>query len=214
MQELFCEESAIMRDDRRAKRWYNIFRVVSIIGFVLGSFVLLMLLMLLLMPVDADAIEEAGGIDTTALIIQIVVFLVIAILLFLTGALFKVKKHKFFLSYDYTYVNGELRLAKVIHDRKRKILYRLLDEQILQIGRVGSDSYDKLKHSPDCKEEILTPNEEAADEKEFFYIQAATKVGKRLLILECRLNFIATVYKNNQNRRILEPDFNRKNYSK
>ena len=35
MQELFCEESAIMRDDRRAKRWYNIFRVVSIIGFVL-----------------------------------------------------------------------------------------------------------------------------------------------------------------------------------
>lgn len=96
MQELFCEESAIMRDDRRAKRWYNIFRVVSIIGFVLGAFVLLMLLMLLLMPVDADAIEEAGGIDTTALIIQIVVFLVIAILLFLTGALFKVKKHKFF----------------------------------------------------------------------------------------------------------------------
>ena len=212
MQELFCEESAVMRDTRKAKRWYNIFRVISIIGFTLGILVLLFTILLLFMPVDPEAVEE--GADFTGVLIQMAIFLVVSILLILTGVLFKVKKHNFLLSYDYTYVIGELRLAKVIHDRKRKILYRLTDEQIVQIGRVGSDSYEKLKRAPDCKEEILTPNEEAEDDKEFFYIQAATKVGKRLLILECRMNFIATVYRNNQNRRILEPDFNKKAYSK
>ena len=106
--------------------------------------------------------------------------------------------------------DGELRFAKVIHDRKRKVLYRLTDEQVIQIGKVGSSTYEKLKSSPENKEELLTPNTEAADGKEFYYLQAATRVGKRLLVLECRPQFIAMIYKNNANRRILEPDFNRK----
>ncbi|MFQ7035949.1 MAG: hypothetical protein ACLRTQ_09910 [Candidatus Borkfalkia sp.] len=29
------------------------------------------------------------------------------------------KRHAFYLSYDYTFVSGELRICKVIHNRKR-----------------------------------------------------------------------------------------------
>lgn len=210
MQEQFCEESAILSDDHRAKRWYMIFKVISIIGFVLAAFVFFMTIMFFLMPISEEAIGDVENFDPTPLIIQLVVFLVVAILLCLTGVLFNIKKHNFFISYDYTYVNGELRFAKVIHDRKRKVLYRLTDEQVIQIGKVGSSTYEKLKRSPENKEELLTPNTEAADGKEFYYLQAATRVGKRLLVLECRPQFIAMIYKNNANRRILEPDFNRK----
>lgn len=207
MQEIFIEESAALRDDKKAKRWYTVFSVISIVGFVLAVLVLLFLFMLLFMPVDS---ETAESVDTSDVWVQLLILAVIIVLLFLTGVLFRIKRHNFYISYDYTYVSGELRIAKVIHDRKRKVLYRLTDEQLILIGRVGGDSYDKLKRSPDCKEDILTPNEETDDEKEFFYIQAATKVGKRLLVLECRPQFIATVYRNNQNRRILASDFMKK----
>lgn len=209
MQEIFSEESVCMNDDRRAKRWYKVFTAISISSFVLAALVFLWVLMMWFTPVSKDAIEALED-NLTAIIIQFVIFFVIALLLLASGLLFRVKRHGFFISYDYTYVNGELRVAKVIHDRKRKILYRLLDEQLLLIGRVGSDSYNKAKNSPDCKEDILTPNEEAADEKEFFYVQASTKVGKRLLVLECRPMFIAAIYRNNQNRRIIASDYNRK----
>ena len=37
------------------------------------------------------------------------------------------------------------------------------------MGRVGSDSYAKAKASPDTKEDILTPNVEAEEDKEFLY---------------------------------------------
>ena len=88
-------------------------------------------------------------------------------------------------------------------------MYRLSDDKLVKIGRVGSESYKKLKASPDIKEDILTPNEEAAEDKEFYYIQAATNVGKRILVLECRQELLATILRYTR-KNLLESEFNRK----
>ena len=126
------------------------------------------------------------------------------------GAIFLfIKRHSFYLSYDYTFVSGELRISKVIHNRKRKLLYRLSDDKLIMIGRIESETYKKLKASPDSKEDILTPNVEAEEGKEFFYIQAATNVGKRILVLECRPQMISTILRFTR-RNILESEFNRR----
>ena len=89
-------------------------------------------------------------------------------------------------------------------------MYRLSDDKLVKIGRVGSESYKKLKASPDIKEDILTPNEEAAEDKEFYYIQAVTNVGKRILVLECRQELLATILRYTRkifwNRNLTEND--------
>ena len=80
---------------------------------------------------------------------------------------------------------------------------------MIKIGRFDSESYKKLKSSPDNKKDILTPNAEAEEGKEFFYIQASTNVGKKILVLECRLQLIYTIVRY-MNKNILESEFNRK----
>ena len=97
----------------------------------------------------------------------------------------------------------------MIHNRKRKLLYRLSDDKLILIGRIESASYKKLKAAPNSKEDILTPNVEAEEGKEFFYIQAATNVGKRILVLECRPQLISTILRYTK-RNILESEFNRR----
>ena len=76
---------------------------------------------------------------------------------------------------------------------------------------MGSESYKKLKASPDNKEDILTPNDEAAEGKEFFYIQASTNVGKKILVFECRMEMIATILRF-INKNILESEFRQQTY--
>ena len=90
------------------------------------------------------------------------------------------------------------------------MLYRLGEERIVKIGKVGSESYKKLKASPDIKEDILTPNEEAEEEKEFYYIQANTNVGKKILVLECRQQLIVHIVRFCSNKNILETEFYKK----
>ena len=198
MQEIFYEESVNMNNEKPAKRAYTIFTVVAVICVV---FCLFSLFNVLFLPVGEDGL-------TRSVVIPFVIWLVLLVLM-LIGAIFAFRRrHSFYVSYDYTFVSGELRISKVIHARKRKLLYKLGDEKLIKIGRYGSESYKKLKASPDCKEDILTPNREASEGKEFFYIQAVTNVGKRILIVECRIQMIYTIVRYLR-RNILESEFNR-----
>lgn len=199
MQEIFYEESVDTHNKTAAKRKYTAYKVVSIVSAVLGVFAIFMILGF---PVD----EEEG---IKAVVAAIVVWAVTAAIMFFFAVFTGRRKHSFFLSYDYTFVTGDLRISKVFNNRRRKHLYNIPVDRIIQIGRVGSDTYQKTKKTPETKEDILTPNDEADDDKEFFYIYAQTNVGKRILVLECRLQLIATIIRFMNKRGILEPEFNK-----
>ena len=195
MQEIFYEESVALHNEKPAKRRYTVFTVTAVfcILFAIISFMNFMF---------TDMSLEGYVIN---LIIWGVMFAVM-----IAGSIFLfIKRHAFFPSYDYTFVSGELRISKVLHNKKRKLLYRLSDDKLIMIGRVGSETYKKLKASPDNKEDILTPNNEASEDREFFYIQAATNAGKRILIFECRAQLISTILRYTR-RNILESEFNRR----
>lgn len=199
MQEIFYEESAGMRNKAPAKRMYTIFTIAGAICLI---FAILSLLFALTSPVGEDGF-------TRSVVIVLVIWIVLFGVMLFGGIFLLRRRHTFFLEFDYTFVSGELRISKVIHERRRKLLYKIGDEKLIKIGRYGSESYKKLKASPDNREDILTPNNEAAEDKEFFYIQAMTAVGKRILVLECRLQMIYTIVRY-MNRNILESEFNRK----
>ena len=95
------------------------------------------------------------------------------------------------------------------HGRKRKPLYAVGSDRLILMGRYDSATYRKSKASPDVKEDILTPNQQPGEGKEFFYILAVTNVGKRLLVLECRIELLSNILRWTR-KNILESEFNQK----
>lgn len=89
------------------------------------------------------------------------------------------------LSYDYTFVTGELRIIKVINVNRRKLITRFDCERILQIGDVDTPSYERLASDPNTKKVYCTSNDVASEGKFFMYILIEDG-GKKLYILECK----------------------------
>lgn len=201
MQEIFYEESVDTHNQSSAKRKYTVYKVVSIVAAVFAALAIFNLFFGI--PVDSDE-----GM-TTAVVIAIVIMVIAAVAMIFVSIFFGRKKHAFFLSYDYTFVTGELRISKVFNNRRRKHLYAISTDKIIKIGRVGSETYAKTKRMPETKEDILTPNVEAEDGKEFFYIYTQTNVGKKILILECRMQLIVTIIRFINRPGILETEFNK-----
>ena len=201
MPEIYYEESVSQRDERTAKKFYIVFTVVAVLCICLAVYSMFSIYVALTFS-DSD-------VPVRIMVIYCVLFGALLIASIVFAVLLLKKRHNFYISYDYIFVSGDLRISKVFHRRRRKDLYKISEGAYIKIGRVGSQSYLKLKASPENKEEILTPNREAGDGKEFFYVYASSAVGKRILVLECRETMIANILRY-VNKTILESEFNSK----
>ncbi len=120
----------------------------------------------------------------------------LAFLFFGSGAvmLFLLKR-RINISYDYTFVSGELRIVKVFNVNRRKLITRIQPEDMLQLGDVESESYARLLANTMNREVICTPNSEPAKGKFFMYVYANDIAGKRLYVLECREEMLVNILK-------------------
>ena len=98
------------------------------------------------------------------------------------------------VSFDYSFVSGELRISRVININKRKLLTRFEVEEMTQIGDVDSPSFDRFKADPSVKTVYCTSNVEAAEGKFFMYILINDN-GKKLYVLECREELLMHILK-------------------
>lgn len=201
MQEVFYEESVDTHNTKSAKNKYTLFTVFMVLSIISAIFCFFNIMF-------SPTQDSGGNSFSTSVIVNLVVWIASTVLFIAAAVFFSIKRHSFYLSYDYTFVTGDLRISKVIHNRKRKLQYKLSTDRIVKIGRVGSETYKKLKLSPDIKEVILTPNTDAEEDKEFFYIQAQTDAGKRLLVLECRVQLLSQIVRF-MKKNILESEFNK-----
>ena len=99
--------------------------------------------------------------------------------------LFHLVRRRINVSYDYVFVSGELRITKVFNVNKRKLVTKLTQEEILQVGDIDCPAYDRLRSDPQTKEIVCTQNLTPSEGKFFMYI-LATDAGKKLYVLECR----------------------------
>lgn len=98
------------------------------------------------------------------------------------------------VSYDYSFVSGELRIARVYNVNKRKLVTRFDCQEIIQFGDVDSPAYERFASAPDTKTVLCTSNVEAAEGKFFMYILIEDN-GKKLYILECREALLMNILK-------------------
>ncbi len=185
----FYEESAISVNSRAESRLYMAFKVVAIIFFVLGIGGGAMFSFQLVYNTMNNA--ELSTIQRVFTFVQWFGMLVILIGF---GVLCWFLKNRFNISYDYTFVEDEIRITKVFNGRKRKFLTTLKADRILLIGWVGSDAYQNaLRGMKGKKPARCTPNKEPAEGKEMIYIVQSTTLEKQIYILECRRQLLENI---------------------
>ena len=209
--DVLYEESAVSKNAAKAEKKYKVINVFSWISLILGLiFVMILLPNLIASFSKAQPTEDISAEDIAKAIasargmafmsgMQVVFF---GLLWFFLYSL----KKRVNISYDYTFVSGELRIAKVFNINKRKFLCRIQPEEILQLGDVENESYDRLRSDPSTKQVLFTPNSEPAEGKFFLYILVGESGVKKLYILECREELLVNILRFVK-RGILESDY-------
>lgn len=199
------EESAINQRATKDARKYKVLHVLSWIFIILGVFFLILTInyipSLFTKPSDDVSAESIAQAKAAMFLYGFFAVDFIALWVF-----FHLWKKRVNISFDYTFVSGELRIAKVFNINRRKFLYRIESEEIQQLGDIDSESYKRLSGSPDTKEYVLTPNCEPSDGKFFMYLMTASSTGKQLYILECREELLINILKFVR-RGTLAPDY-------
>jgi hypothetical protein len=172
--DVFYEESSIAKNEAKGKRKYKIANILSNVFLVIG---ILLLFFTLNIPVDG-----------------IILWLFICSWFFVCWFVLVKFRNRFNVSYDYAFVSGELRIAKVININKRKFVARIQAEDIIQLGDVENTSYDNLQADPGTKTIACTSNNQPEVDKFFMYILVNDN-GKKLYILECRETLLMHILK-------------------
>lgn len=197
----FYEESAGSANSRTEARIYTAFKIFAFAFWAVGVGLGLLFSFQLIANVTS-----AEGLTTAQRVIPIVMWFGMLLLLIGLGVLCWFWKNRYNVSYDYTFVEDEIRITKVFNGRKRKYLTTLKSDRILQIGWVGSDAYQNALRGLQGKKPVrCTPNKEASEGKEMIYFVQSTTMEKQMYILECRRqlleNIVFTAGRNKLERR-------------
>ena len=198
MRELFYEESAKIHNEKGALRKYYIFKTLSIISYVLMA----VWIFVIFIGFDFRVFNE----PILVIIVSILYYLIPFALFLSSGIILGRLKNKFYVDYDYTFVTGSVRISQVIKNYRRKSVLVFDVSSIEQLGKVGSETYDKYAASPGIKKLILTSNTEPEEGKDFYYLIVSSEGSKKLLILECSEIFLVNILKF-ANKSIVEKDF-------
>lgn len=178
--DLFYEESAASNRAKTESKLYMLFLVVSIIAFAAAGISAFFATSAFQGILGSDA-------DTAAKIIPIVQWILFILAFLGIGLVFWFLKKKFNVSYDYVFVEDELRVTKVFNGRSRKFFTTIASDAVLRIGWVEKPSFsDALRGLQGKKAVYLTPNKTPADDKEFIYLLVSGALGKTLYVIECR----------------------------
>lgn len=110
------------------------------------------------------------------------------------------------VDYDYVFVSGDVKIIKVINDRKNRLAANFRCVDLERIGKYDSPTFKKYLLMPNNKVYYMTSNELPSNNNDFYYVVFNTKDEKRIIVLECSKKFISYIIYSS-NRTILEEGF-------
>ncbi len=188
----FYEESAISARSKTEEKLYTVFKVAAIMLAVIAAFALTFAFLFVPSVLQATTRED-GSVDTFVRVIALAEFFgfIVATAGLGVGSWFL--KNRFNVSYDYTFVEDEIRVTKVFNGKKRKYLFTIQADRILAIGWYGSDAYGRALKGFGGKPKMCTPNKECPEGKEWIYIIQSTSAEKAMYVLECRRQLLENI---------------------
>lgn len=179
----FYEESASAVNGKKEAKYFMLFHVLGIVFFAIAA--LGIILSFFWVP---SMVEKTKGAQLAFTLFLWIGFIAVFAL---AGFMFWWVKRRFNVSYDYTFVEDELRITKVFNGRKRKYFTTVQADRILKIGYFENQSYQStLAGMAGKKTKFLTPNREPAEEKHFIYILVSSSIEKSLYVIECRKDLL------------------------
>ena len=112
-------------------------------------------------------------------------------------------RRKIYYCVDLVFVTGQTRIIKVIHYKFRKKMMVFDYNEVIQVGKVGSESFEKLYAMPKLKKIYATPNKYIS---EGYYVYLAQDGVNQLVILECKEDYLINLV-NFAGRKIIEKDY-------
>lgn len=202
--DVLYEESAVNANAAKGEKRYRIFNIFSVFFGVLAAiFGVLFLYSLLAVLFSLGSLTS----EQRAKSIGSLIFYFLIFTLFVAPWLaFRMLKKHTNVSYDYTFVSGELRISKVFNVNRRKFLYKIDAVAIQKMGDVDSASFERTVADPSVKQIVCTPNDYPSEGKFFLYVATSESVGRRVYVLECREELLINMLKFVK-RGILESDY-------
>ena len=190
MLEMLYEESATSTRAGAERRFYTVFLVFSILFFVVAGIIAFFSTSMI------PSILESDVFTTLEKVFDILTWIVPILLLIGAGILFWFIKRRFNVSFDYSFVEDELRVTKVYNGKSRRYVTTITADNILKIGWVEKPSFvDTLRGVQGQKAKYLTPNKSPAEEKEFIYLLVSGPLQKTLYVIECRRELLEYLVK-------------------
>ena len=193
--DVFYEESASCSNEIKEEKRYKIINAVSSITGVISILGLVLFLYFLILSIGIRPSTAEQKESYEAILSYGAVALIITAVLGGISLLCRFYKRRLNVSYDYTFVSGELRISKVFNLTRRKLIAKIQAEDILQIGDADSSSYELLKSNPTTEQVFCSSNEMVADGKFFMYVYVAQLDGRKLFVLECRETLLIHILK-------------------
>jgi hypothetical protein len=192
--DILYEECAVNQKATRDEKLYKIMNI----GFYISLIVSIISFLSALMNMPLGATEGLTGDALTAYEYAKALFALSLFIFFPFSSLAIVLflfKRRVNISYDYTFVSGELRIVKVFNVNRRKLVTKIQPEDILQLGDLENETYARLSANTMNKQVICTPNDEPMKGKFFMYAHVTEPAGNKLYVLECREELLVNILK-------------------
>lgn len=186
----YYEESAISTRSQTEAKLYTLFLVMAVAFFVVAGFILTFAFTYVPLVLQ-ETVDEAGAVNTPARVYSFLTYFGPIVLIALAGLAFWLIKNRFNVSYDYTFVEDELRVSRVYNGKRRKFLKGFKTDQMLKLGKCENDSFERTCAGLDKKSvRFLTPNRNPGAGKDFYYFLYSSSLEKAVYILESRVDLI------------------------
>lgn len=126
---------------------------------------------------------------TLTLVLLFFLPLTIAFFIFtlVSAIVFAFVRSKVYYCVDCIFVSGSTRIIKVVNFKRRKKMLVYEAKEVEQVGKIGSETFDKWYSLPNVKKLYATPNKYL---DEGFYVVVNQNGVKYLVMLECKETYL------------------------
>lgn len=127
------------------------------------------------------------------------------LLLFLVppAILFWFVRSKIYYCVDTIFVSGSTRIVKVVNFKRRKKVIIFDSKEVIQVGKITSDSFEKVAKTPGIKKVYATPNKYIT---QGYYVYLNQNGQAYLVILECKETYLQHLV-SFTGRQVIERDY-------
>ncbi len=115
---------------------------------------------------------------------QLYLLLIFTVVFALAGIYLFLKKDEAYVEYEYVYSLGELSIAKIINNKRRKELCKLECKDIEVFGKTTAKNYNRYSTMPDAKKERATFIKKGEVSENVYFLVYVSPKGKTVLTFE------------------------------